>query len=160
PDGARAATDARAATCVQARAPHADYAEQYAKRQSSQPPVSRSNASAFCSTNCVQHPAHRQFSLRRKQVRPKYGERATGTAAATRAYQDASRRNTRDAFVPPKPNELDKTTSMSRLCALCGTKSRGVSTDGLSRLMVGGATLSRMASTEKIASTAPAAPSR
>src|SRR5215813_8335809 len=105
-------------------------------------------------------PRHRQFSLRRKQVRPKYGERATGTAAAKRAYQDASRRNTRDALVPPKPNELDKTTSMSRLCALCGTRSSGVSTDGLSRLMVGGATLSRMASTEKIASTAPAAPSR
>src|SRR5262249_57142933 len=92
--------------------------------------------------------------------RPKYGARATCTATAKRAYQDASRRNTRDALVPPKPNELDKTTSMSRLCALCGTKSRGVSTDGLSRLMVGGATLSRMASTEKIASTAPAAPSR
>ena len=35
-----------------------------------------------------------------------------------------------------------------------------VSTDGLSRLSVGGATLSRMASTEKMASTAPAAPSR
>jgi hypothetical protein len=35
-----------------------------------------------------------------------------------------------------------------------------VSTDGLSRLMVGGTTPSRMASTQKIASTAPAAPSR
>ena len=40
-------------------------------------------------------------------------------------------------------------------CALCGTRSIGVSTDGLSRLSVGGATLSRIASSEKIASTAP-----
>ena len=45
-------------------------------------------------------------------------------------------------------------------CALCGTRSMAVSTEGLSRLSVGGAMLSRMASTEKIASTAPAAPSR
>src|SRR5262249_21511160 len=120
----------------------------------------RPTASFFGPPTGGRPPRHCRFSLRRKQVRPKYGERATGTAAAKRAYQDASRRNTRDAFVPPKPNELDKTTSMSRLCALCGTKSRGVSTDGLSRVTVGGATLSRMASTEKIASTAPAAPSR
>ncbi len=36
----------------------------------------------------------------------------------------------------------------------------GVSTDGLSRLSVGGATLSRIASAEKMASIAPAAPRR
>src|SRR5262249_43624132 len=72
----------------------------------------------------------------------------------------AARRNISDALVPPKPKELDKATSISRLCALCGTRSIGVSTDGLSRLMVGGATLSRMARIEKIASTAPAAPSK
>ena len=48
-----------------------------------------------------------------------------------------------------------------RACAPCaGTRSIGVSTDGLSRLMVGGATPSRIARIEKIASTAPAAPSR
>ena len=35
-----------------------------------------------------------------------------------------------------------------------------VTTEGLSRLRVGGATLSRMARSEKIASIAPAAPSR
>src|SRR4051812_9475601 len=76
------------------------------------------------------------------------------------AYQVAMRRNTNDALVPPNPKELDKTTSMSRAWALCGTRSSGVSTDGLSRLMVGGTQRSRMASTEKIASTAPAAPNR
>ena len=48
-----------------------------------------------------------------------------------------------------------------RACApRCGTRSIGVSTDGLSRLSVGGATPSRIARIEKIASTAPAAPSR
>ena len=60
-----------------------------------------------------------------------------------------------EALVPPKPNELDSTVSISRFCALCGTRSMAVSTEGLSRLSVGGAMLSRMASTEKIASTAP-----
>ena len=41
-----------------------------------------------------------------------------------------------------------------------GARSIGVATDGFSRLIVGGATWSRIASTQKIASTAPAAPSR
>src|SRR2546427_650891 len=63
-----------------------------------------------------------------------------------------------DALVPPKPKEFDRTTSMTRLFERCGTRSIAVSTDGLSRLMVGGATPSRMARIEKIASTAPAAP--
>ena len=44
--------------------------------------------------------------------------------------------------------------------ATCGTKSIAVSTDGLSKFSVGGAILSRIAKTEKIASTAPAAPSK
>src|SRR5215207_8635636 len=48
----------------------------------------------------------------------------------------ATRRKTSDALVPPKPNEFDSTTSISRLWARCGTRSSGVSTDGLSRLMV------------------------
>src|SRR5439155_10966989 len=83
----------------------------------------------------------------------KYGESLDGTYAACR-------RNTREALVPPNPKEFDNTTSILRSRALCGTRSIGVSTDGLSRLSVGGATLSRIARIEKIASTAPAAPSR
>ena len=41
-----------------------------------------------------------------------------------------------------------------------GARSIGVSTEGLSRLSVGGATWSRIARIEKMASTAPAAPRR
>src|SRR3979411_2583135 len=65
-----------------------------------------------------------------------------------------------DALVPPKPNEFDSTTLISRLRGVCGTRSMAVSIDGLSRLMVGGAMLSRIARTLKIHSIAPAAPSR
>src|SRR4051812_28999034 len=65
-----------------------------------------------------------------------------------------------DALVPPKPNEFDSAMLISRGRALCGTRSIAVFTDGLSRLMVGGAMLSRIARMQKIASTAPAAPSR
>ena len=62
--------------------------------------------------------------------------------------------------MPPKPNELESAMSMLRLRATCGARSTAVSTEGLSRLSVGGAIPSRMARMEKIASTAPAAPSR
>src|SRR5437762_14105601 len=89
------------------------------------------------------------------QIIADYGKR--GTPSAT---QLATRRKTNDALVPPNPNELDSTTSISRSLERCGTRSIGVSTDGLSRLMVGGATRSRMARIEKMASTAPAAPNR
>src|SRR5580698_6456002 len=65
-----------------------------------------------------------------------------------------------EALVPPKPNEFDSATLISRLRGICGTRSIAVSTDGLSRLMVGGAMLSRIARMLKIASIAPAAPSR
>ena len=58
--------------------------------------------------------------------------------------------------MPPKPNELDSATSIWRARGLLGTRSIAVSRSGLSRLMVGGATLSRIASSEKIASAAPA----
>src|SRR5690606_23672594 len=64
------------------------------------------------------------------------------------------------ALVPPKPNELDMATSILRARALCGTRSIAVSNSGSSRLIVGGAIWSRMASTQKAASMAPAAPSR
>src|SRR4029079_3677283 len=70
------------------------------------------------------------------------------------------RRKIRDAFVPPKPKEFDSAVSTSRLRIWWGTRSIGVSTDGLSRLIVGGTTRSRIARIENIASTAPAAPSK
>jgi hypothetical protein len=59
-----------------------------------------------------------------------------------------ARRKISDALVPPKPNEFDSATLISRLRALCGTRSIAVSTDGLSRLRVGGAIPSRIASNE------------
>src|SRR6202165_6127024 len=74
--------------------------------------------------------------------------------------QLATRCTITEALVPPKPNEFDSATLISRLRGACGTKSIAVSTDGFSRLMVGGAMLSRIAKMLKIASTAPAAPSR
>src|SRR3546814_711883 len=75
-------------------------------------------------------------------------------------HQPANRRNTSEPLVPPKPKELDSTTSMSMPRAVCGTKSRSQPSSGSSRLMVGGATWLLIASTLKIASTAPAAPNR
>src|SRR3984957_14796258 len=77
-----------------------------------------------------------------------------------RTRQLATRWTITDALVPPKPKELDSTTLMSRLRGVCGTRSIAVSTDGCSRLMVGGAMLSRIARMLKIASIAPAAPNR
>src|SRR5258708_31396587 len=73
--------------------------------------------------------------------------------------QLATRCTITEALVPPKPNEFDSATLMSRLRGACGTRSIAVSTDGLSRLIVGGAILSRIARMLKIASIAPAAPS-
>ena len=49
------------------------------------------------------------------------------------------RLKTTEAFVPPNPKLLDITTSMGIRLAALGTRSRGVSTEGLSRLIVGGA---------------------
>ena len=62
--------------------------------------------------------------------------------------------------MPPKPKEFDSATSMVFLSGTFGTRLMALSTDGLSRLSVGGAMPSRMASSEKIASTDPAAPKR
>src|ERR1700739_1450337 len=76
------------------------------------------------------------------------------------SHQLATRWTMTDALVPPKPNELDSATLISRLRGTCGTRSIAVCTDGFSKLMVGGAMLSRIAKIEKIASIAPAAPSR
>src|ERR1700753_1360844 len=74
--------------------------------------------------------------------------------------QLATRCTITEALVPPKPKELDNATLISRLRGVFGTRSIAVATDGLSRLMVGGATLSRIARMQKIASIAPAAPNR
>src|ERR1700756_2451742 len=75
-------------------------------------------------------------------------------------HQLATRCKITDALVPPKPNEFDSTTLISRLRGVCGTRSIAVSTEGFSRLIVGGAILSRIARILKIALTAPAAPSK
>src|ERR1700730_15489138 len=72
----------------------------------------------------------------------------------------ARRQKTREALVPPNPNDFESVTLIGRLRALCGTRSIVVATDGLSRLIVGGTTSSRIASRQNIASTAPAAPRR
>src|SRR4051812_24643207 len=85
--------------------------------------------------------------------------RQNGGFVATTNYW-TRRRTITDALVPPKPKEFDNATLTSRFFAICGTRSIAVSTDGLSRLMVGGTTLSRIARMAKIASIAPAAPSR
>src|ERR1700685_705176 len=74
--------------------------------------------------------------------------------------QLATRCTITEALVPPKPNELDNATLISRLRAVRGTRSIAVATDGLSRLMVGGAILSRIARMLKIASIARAAPNK
>src|SRR5580692_11726215 len=86
--------------------------------------------------------------------------RRNGEVTRDMTRQLATRCTITEALVPPKPNEFDNATLISRLRGARGTRSIAVSTDGLSRLMVGGAMLSRIASTLKIASIAPAAPSR
>src|ERR687889_438505 len=66
-----------------------------------------------------------------------------------------------DALVPPKPKLLLSAARTSRCLAWCGTRSTpAVPSLGLSRLSVGGTTWSRSARMQKIASTAPAPPSR
>src|SRR5215469_11376018 len=66
----------------------------------------------------------------------------------------------RAALVPPKPKEFDIVASTLRFRAEWGTRSSLVSKPGLSRLSVGGTIWSRIARRQKIASTAPAAPSK
>src|SRR5690348_12988100 len=74
--------------------------------------------------------------------------------------QASQRRRINEALVPPNPKEFESTVSIVRRLAWCGTRSIAVATEGLSRLSVGGARLSRMARAEKFPPTAPAAPSR
>ena len=86
-----------------------------------------------------------------------YGEKPCAVADAS-AH---TRRKTSEALVPPKPKEFDSATSIVA-CAwpVRHEVDRPSRRTGLSRLSVGGAMPSRMARIEKIASTAPAAPSR
>src|SRR6267142_680854 len=86
--------------------------------------------------------------------------RRNGGVFLIRTRQLDTRRTITDALVPPKPNEFDSATLISRLRGVRGTRSIAVSIDGFSRLMVGGAMLSRIARMLKIASIAPAAPRR
>src|SRR5690606_33087522 len=81
-------------------------------------------------------------------------------APLERWKSQATLRMTSVALVPPKPKLLERATLISFLSATLGTRLMAVSTEGLSRLSVGGAILSRMASMQKIASTEPAAPRR
>ena len=63
--------------------------------------------------------------------------------------------------MPPKPKLLLSAALTSRFLAVCGTRSTpSVPSSGSSRLSVGGTIWSRMARMQKIASTAPAPPSR
>ena len=66
----------------------------------------------------------------------KYGEIGFGAEISDMAVMPqpwptghCGRLKTKQALVPPNPNEFDRTNSISRLRALCGTRSIGVSTD-------------------------------
>src|ERR1700686_1125057 len=87
-------------------------------------------------------------------------KKARMTVPTQKKEAHAAAVSTSVAFVPPKPKEFDSTVAILIFLARLGTRSISVSTEGLSRLIVGGATESRMARVEKIASTAPAAPKR
>src|SRR6185369_14292398 len=68
---------------------------------------------------------------------------------------------TRLALVPPKPKLLLRAARTGRFLALCGTRSTpSVPSSGSSRFSVGGTIWSRIARMQKIASTAPAPPSK
>src|SRR5690554_218962 len=65
-------------------------------------------------------------------------------APLERWKSQATLRMTSVALVPPKPKLLESATLISFLSATLGTRLMAVSTEGLSRLSVGGAILSRM----------------
>ena len=113
------------------------------------------------SSSCrAKHPPlfwYRRRSCRSADTQQAIVAKRRRAAAIAQAYAAKNRarrwcRRSRRNWTAPRRSSL-------RL-ACCGTRSIAVSTDGLSRLSVGGTMPSRMASTEKIASTAPAAPSR
>ncbi len=65
-----------------------------------------------------------------------------------------------EALVPPNPKELDNAAEIFRCFVCLGTKSMSHPADGFSKFRVGGAASHSIAFIEKIASTAPAAPSK
>lgn len=74
---------------------------------------------------------------------------------------DPVEEKSRDAFVPPKPNEFDIATLIGiSFEAVNGMKQSLNAGSGLVKLRVNGAIPCRMAKIAKIASTAPAAPRR
>ena len=87
------------------------------------------------------------------------GARKTACTATAQLHASAGGRPARHWCRRSRTNSTARRRS-ARLRACAARDRSAVSTDGLSRLMVGGATWSRIASIEKIASTAPAAPSR
>src|SRR5690348_6700536 len=108
-------------------------------------------------------------TFQQRRVTPGVRDRERQQVARTRdAHADRggarsaiqTRLNSRVPLVPPKPNELEIAMSILPSRAVFGTKSRSQPSPGSSRLIVGGSTLSRIASRVKIASTPPAAPSR
>src|ERR1700739_4276916 len=66
----------------------------------------------------------------------------------------------REAFVPPKPKELERAKRTLRSLACFGTRSMSQEGDGSSRLRVGGTTPSRIVRIGEMASTLPAATRR
>src|SRR6185437_6462410 len=115
-----------------------------------------------------QRQRHRAGDRQRDGDRRQCGDEGREPATRAGVSQPARRRpaahgaflKTTEALVPPNPKLLESATSIFIGLALLGARSSAVSTDGLSRLMVGGAIWSRSASTLNAASTAPAAPSR
>src|SRR5580700_1935350 len=112
--------------------------------------------------SCRFHRGLARLSRKRPVLYAQPNESSPNTAKRwiRKAPQLVTRRMITEALVPPKPNELDSATLISRLRGVCGTRSIAVCTDGCSKLMVGGAMLSRIAKILKIASIAPAAPNR
>src|SRR5690348_14546042 len=148
-DCARAPSAAAVAEPVRAPAQRADSVVKWAASHSSMQPEScrfnRGLATTLASAFGLAPVSRNHHRMRRN------GE----FALEEHAPQPATRCRITDALVPPKPNEFDNTTLISRLRGVCGTRSIAVSTDGFSRLIVGGATLSRIARIPKIASIAP-----
>jgi hypothetical protein len=113
---------------------------EHRNRDTTADPVSRITRERSCNAVPTRRARLHEWRCGRKL----FGARGSNRVEARRARSDfiqaARRRTIRDALVPPNPKELDSTTLISRLRAWCGTRSIGVSTDGLSRLIVGGAT--------------------
>ena len=68
--------------------------------------------------------------------------------------------NIKEALHPPKPNEFEIAVFTTAFLATLGTKSKSQASDGVERFKVGGKIPCLIARIEKIASIAPAAPSR